>query len=76
MTWGFVKSDSGTYAVATDHASGLYGYIDTDGRWVIPTQYQGGNSSAASPYNGIGLVEESRVYIDMSGNRIIVIFPP
>ncbi len=76
MTWGFVKSDSGTYAVATDHASGLYGYIDIDGKWVIPPQYQGGNSSAASPYNGIGLVEESRVYIDMSGNSLAKVDAP
>ncbi|GFI42738.1 hypothetical protein IMSAGC018_00401 [Lachnospiraceae bacterium] len=74
-TWGFVESDSGTYAVATDHASGLYGYIDLNGEWVVSPQYSDGFVDR-SPYNGIGLVDEAKAYIDMSGNVLAKVDAP
>lgn len=67
-SWGFEKSNDGFYAVATDHASGLYGYIDTKGNWTIPPKYQGGISVETSPYDGKGIIDDSRTLIDMSGN--------
>lgn len=69
-------SDGKAYATVGDPESGLMGFIDEDGEWVVLPQYHGDYILYDIPAVGIVGLAGNRQYVDMSGNVLAEVKEP
>lgn len=69
-------SDGKAYAAVGDPESGLMGFIDEDGEWVVSPQYHGDYILYDIPDIGIVGLVGNRQYVDMSGNVLAEVKDP
>lgn len=70
------ESDGKAYVAVEDWESGLWGCIDTDGKWVVSPQYHGDCGLFNIPNIGITGMMGNRQYVDMSGNVLAEVNDP